>query len=240
MRLLTITSMHERLWAFGLIGGTALGRPWNARRLVVGMHALLLGACHSAPPARLPPDALVAFRAEMLQLQRPPTQLCFTFARDGQVVALTISNSSLSALPKTLALFPDLQELCLVQNQLVGLPDLRAFPHLRTLEILNNPLPGTVHLTHLPRSLNSLTLNRDEITDVVVDDTLPHLTHLVLHQHRMTGINRSFCKLPQLEELDLSSGCCWSHSQKLERVAAAQRLLCKDDVFVTANQDFTD
>lgn len=236
-----LACMNVLLTAFVPAFRASVARLRTARTLGLTLVlGLLLGACHSRAPAQAPPDALVAFRTEMLQMGRSPQQMCFTFNRRGEVVSLTISGSSMSALPAALSRFQQLEELHLSGTQLHGVPDLRQFPHLRLLSIDNSDFGGPVHLKNLPPLLNTLYLSRDHITDVLVDDTLPNLTHLTLEQHLMKGINGTFCKMPQLEYLDLSAGCCFSHRQQLDKIHAAQRILCRDEVFVKATSGFMD
>lgn len=222
-----------------LIAFTSAVRAAHATGLGI-MLVLLLSACHSGNSAQAPPDALVAFRTEMLQFWGSPQQMCFAFNRRGEVVSLTIEGTSMSALPAALSRFQQLEELHLSGTRLPGVPDLRQFPRLRLLTIDNTNFNGPIHLKNLPPSLNTLNLERDHITDVLVDDTLPNLTRLILKQHLMKGINGTFCKMPQLEFLDFSSGCCFSHSQQQERMEAAQRILCQKEVYVNASSGYMD
>jgi hypothetical protein len=96
-------------------------------------------------------------------------------------------------------------------------------------------------LHNLLASLEYLVLNRDAITEVIVDDTLPNLSLLSLTQNRMGGrINPTFCKLPNLTFVDLSFGCCLTELQKAAVQKAAKKMLCNKKVAVKVDGNFVD
>lgn len=104
-----------------------------------------------------------------------------------------------------------------------------------------NLFKGPVHLHKLPTSLEYLTLSRDAITEVLVEDSLPNLSVLNLTQNRMgSRINPTFCKLPRLTLLDLSAGCCTTEAEKIALEKAAKDILCNKKVAVRAEGRFID
>lgn len=157
------------------------------------------------------------------------------------VVSIMIIGRNLNQLPKSIYQFQALQELALEETAFTSLPDLRPLCNLNKLNIENNLFQRPVHLRNLPHSLEYLTLSRDAITELIVDDPLPNLTDFVLTQNRMQSrINSTFCKLPKLSFLDLSSGCCDTeeHAAALEK--AAKQILCNKEVAVRAKGEFID
>jgi Leucine-rich repeat (LRR) protein len=159
----------------------------------------------------------------------------------GYVVAITITGRGMNQLPKSIYGFRSLTELTFEETAFSSLPDLKPLVNLDKLTIEYNLFQGPVHLRNLPSSLNCLILNRDAITEVIVDDSIPNLSLLSLTQNKMRSrINSTFCKLPKLTFLDLSSGCCTTDKEAEVLEKTAQEVLCKKDVGVQAKGNFID
>ncbi|WP_231403028.1 leucine-rich repeat domain-containing protein [Hymenobacter guriensis] len=164
----------------------------------------------------------------------------------GHVTSISIDGrcggqKCLKQLPKSIYQFHYLTEFSLVSTSFDQIPDLRSFRSLKKVSIAYNMFEGPVHLRNLPPSIESLELSRDGIKEVIVDDSLPHLSTFNLIQNRMEGgINPTFCKLPSLNFLDISSGCCLSEAQQTARADAAKRILCNKNIEVSASRSFVD
>lgn len=207
--------------------------------------ALILSCC---TPPKTTDDftSLRALQADLVQLSVENPQL-YTSPQlepklaEGHVIALTITGRGLNKLPASIYQFPYLTELTLQETAFSALPNLTPLDKLTKLTIAYNLFQGPVHLRQLPRSLESLLLDRDAITDVIVDDSLPNLSLLSLTQNRMhSRINSTFCKLPHLTFLDLSAGCCTTESQQIALEEAARAVLCSKQVAVKAEGRFID
>jgi hypothetical protein len=208
-------------------------------RLLISI--LLVSSCTS-PPVADDFTNLRIFEADLTQLsvENPQPRIDATLS-EGHVVALTITARGLNKLPKSIYQFHDLTQLVLEETAFSALPDLTPLANLHKLTIEYNLFQGPVHLRKLPASLEYLTLNRDAITEVIVDDSLPKLSDLSLTQNRMRGrINSTFCKLPNLTFLDLSAGCCGTEKQQKALEKAAKEILCNKKVTVRAAADFMD
>jgi hypothetical protein len=206
---------------------------------------LLLSSC---TPSQAPDDftKLRAFEADLTQLSVENPQM-YAFPRvdakllGGYVVALTITGRGMTKLPKSIYQFHHLTELVLEETAFSALPDLTPLANLTKLTVEYNLFRGPVHLRKLPASLEYLTLSRDAITEVQVDDSLPKLSLLSLTQNRMgSRINSTFCKLPNLTFLDLSAGCCTTENQQKALEKAAKQILCNKKVAVRAAAGFID
>ena len=194
---------------------------------------------------------LKKFESELSQMctlhpeMRCYTQLKVGLAR-GHVVSINIDGhgrggQGLNQLPKSIYQFQYLEEFSLLSTAFEQLPDLKQFKNLRKVTITYNTFKGPVHLKNLPPSIEDLMLSRDGIKEIIVDDSLPHLSGFDLTQNLMEGrINSTFCKLPNLQFLDISSGCCLSDMEQTRRANAAKEVLCKKDVGVSANRSFID
>lgn len=195
---------------------------------------------------------LKAFESELSQICRQhPEMRCsptlnVSFA-GGHVVSIIVDGNGrggkgLNLLPKSIYQFHHLAEFSLLSTAFDQIPDLRSFSSLKKVTIEYNTFKGSVHLRNLPKSVEYLILSRDGITEVVVDDSLPQLSWFDLTQnHPMRSrINSTFCKLPALSVLDLSSGCCTTPVQQTELESAAKKILCKKDVAVKARGEFMD
>ncbi len=206
---------------------------------------LTLASCaHQAAPDDF--ARLRAFEADLVQLSVDNPKM-FSFPQldtklvKGRVVAISIRGRGMTHLPKSIYQFQHLTELRLEETALRALPDLTPMTKLNTLIVEYNLFEGPVHLRKLPASLEYLTLSRDAITEVLVDDSLPKLSVLNLTQNRMgSRINPTFCKLPHLTLLDLSAGCCTTEAETIALEKAAKKLLCNKTVAVRAAGRFID
>ncbi|MDO7846940.1 hypothetical protein Q5H92_11270 [Hymenobacter sp. M29] len=194
---------------------------------------------------------LKVFESELSQLCRlHPEMRCSPSLNvsvgGGHVLAINIDGrgiggQGLNRLPNSIYQFKNLMEFSLLSTDFEQIPDLRPFKGLRKVTIEYNRFKGPVHLKNLPPSIEDLMLSRDGIKEVIVDDSLPNLSLFDLTQNLMDGrINSTFCKLPNLQFLDISSGCCLSDAEQTRRANAAKEVLCKKDVGVSANRSFTD
>jgi Leucine-rich repeat (LRR) protein len=189
---------------------------------------------------------LRAFEADLVQLSvQNPEMRSFpqlhTKLSNGHVVAITIRGRGLKQLPQSIYQLQHLTELAFEETAFSALPNLTPFANLNKLTVEYNLFKGPVHLRDLPTSLEYLTLSRDAITEVIVEDSLPRLSWLDLTQNRMRSrINPTFCKLPNLTFLDLSAGCCTTESQKIALEDAAKEILCNKKVAVRAEGRFID
>jgi Leucine-rich repeat (LRR) protein len=180
---------------------------------------------------------LKAFEAELdwpceedVAIHTPP-RLQVEFAA-GHLVGITITGRQMRCLPKAMYQFHHLRNLTLNETSFPVLPDLRAFANLNAVVITNNAFQGPVRLRNLPKSISSLTLSRDGITNLIVDASFPNLTWVDISHNRLTQITPAFCELPKLESLILSGGCCLSDAQEVDLRRRAKKILCKKDVSV--------
>ncbi len=214
-------------------------------KLLPAAGALLL-SCGTPPEATDDFARLRTFESDLVQLSVDNPQL-YTAPRvetklvQGYVRAITITGRGLNKLPASIYQFHHLTELALQETAFSALPDLTPFPKLTKLTVVYNLFRGPVQLRQLPRSLECLVLDRDAITDVIVEDSLPKLSRFSLTQNWMRScINPTFCKLPHLAVLDLSAGCCTTDSQRRALERAAKQVLCNKEVVVRAAGRFID
>lgn len=207
---------------------------------------VLLLSCSAPAPVADDATTLRALRADLVQLSSETPQM-YNFPEvdptlvQGQVVALTITGRGLTKLPKSVYQFHHLKELALEQTAFSSLPDLTPLTKLTTLTVEYNLFRGPVQLRNLPPSLVYLTLDRDAITEVLVEDSLPRLSYLNLNQNPLqTHINATFCKLPNLTVLKLSAGCCPTAKQRIALERAAKKVLCNNKVAVQVATGFID
>lgn len=218
---------------------------------------LLIGAlsltCCTQPESPDDFTNLKAFESELSQMCRQHPEMCCSPSLSvaiagGHVVSINIDGRGragqgvgLNQLPKSIYQFHHLAEFSLLSTGFDQIPDLRPFSNLTKVTIEYNIFKGAVHLKNLPLRIENLILSRDGITEVVVDDSLPHLSRVYLTQNRMgSRINSTFCKLRALEFLDLSSGCCTTLAQQVELENAAKKVLCNKDVAVLAKGEYID
>ena len=144
---------------------------------------------------------------------------------DGHLVRLTIGNIPLDSFPASISRFHHLSDLtvyncgltqwgglrsasvgslCLPQNRLTALPNLRdRFPQLERLDLSQNELRGPVTLARLSPALVSINLARNAISSLAFQQPAPPLVYANFSYNHLTDVDPSICHLAALKSLNV-------------------------------------